>query len=330
MQVEQSKGAGESISTEKAPGLSGWTRQLLDIATREAAVIKCLQLLTNMIRQGTAPGPDLLCASRLIGLAKPDGGIRPIAIGDMIYRVAMKAILTAGWRSDMLLPCQLGVSSPGGVEPAIYLLDEAIIGPPAGNEADGLLDRANYNYLASLDLANAFNSTARATIAASVARYAPVFYKAAAWAYNSPSILAVRNGPILASSEGIRQGDPLGPLLFSLAARPTIEQLQRTLPTAKIIAYLAYAAFHCSSLLAFALSNSSCETKRDRTEAPGSSASRSSMVSSKLESTQCFVALDVPYESSARWLSWGCGKCEATGIEMDNHVEFCFQRQLYY
>jgi hypothetical protein len=47
-----------------------------------------------MIRQGTAPGGSLLCAARLIGLEKPDGGIRPIAIGDLIYRVATKAILT--------------------------------------------------------------------------------------------------------------------------------------------------------------------------------------------------------------------------------------------
>jgi hypothetical protein len=123
-----------SIGKEKAPGLSGWTRPLLDLVTGgDSPVIGFLRLLADMIRQGTAPGAPLLCASRLIGLEKPGGGVRPIAIGDLIYRVAMKAILLTSYNPSMLLPFQLGVNSPGGVEPAIFLLEEAIIG---GNSAN--------------------------------------------------------------------------------------------------------------------------------------------------------------------------------------------------
>lgn len=181
-----------------------------------------------MIRQGTAPGPDLLCASRLISLEKPDGGIRPIAIGDLIYRVATKAILTTSFQASMLLPNQLGVQSPGGVEPAIFLLQEAIAGQ----------NKAGFQRLASIDLANAFNSVSRTAIAAAIATYAPAFYKTATWAYNSPSLLVTEEGTILASSEGVRQGDPLSPLFFSLAFRPTLERLITQLPHATIIAYL--------------------------------------------------------------------------------------------
>jgi hypothetical protein len=218
-----------SIGKEKAPGLSGWTRPLLDLVTGEgSSVTGFLRLLADMIRQGTAPGAPLLCASRLIGLEKPGGGVRPIAIGDLIYRVAMKAILITSYNPSMLLPFQLGVNSPGGVEPAIFLLEEALIG---GNSA-------NFQQLASIDLANAFNSVARPAIAAAVATYAPVFYRATAWAYNSPSLLATEEGQLLASSSGVRQGDPLGPLLFSLAFRPTLEALARKLPTATLVAYL--------------------------------------------------------------------------------------------
>lgn len=102
------------MNKEKAPGLSGWTKPLLDLVTRESPIIYFLRLLADMIRQGTAPGADLLCASRLIGLEKQDKGVRPIAIGDMLYRVAMKAILISSYRPGMLLPNQLGVNSPEG------------------------------------------------------------------------------------------------------------------------------------------------------------------------------------------------------------------------
>ena len=218
-----------TIGKEKAPGLSGWTRPLLNLVSKaDSPVIAFLRLLADMIRQGTAPGADLLCASRLIGLEKPDGGIRPIAMGDLIYKVAMKAILKTSFSSSMLLPFQLGVSSPGGVELAVFLLEEAIAGP----------NKADFQYITSVDLHNAFNSGARPSIASSVASFAPTFYRAATWAYNNPSLLVLPDGSTIASSKGVRQGDPIGPLLFSLSFRPTLEELARKLPGATLVAYL--------------------------------------------------------------------------------------------
>ncbi|XMA16790.1 hypothetical protein WAI453_009581 [Rhynchosporium graminicola] len=220
-----------SIDREKACELSGWTRPLLDIAVNigpTSPVVKALAHLANMIRQGTAPGVDLLCASRLIGLQKPDGGVRPIAIGDLIYKVALKAILATSFRPSMLLPNQLGVGSIGGVEPIIFLLDDAITGP----------NRLKTQQIASLDLVNAYNRIGRCAIASAVAKYAPTLYRTAKWAYNQPSILVTNKGQTLASAEGVRQGDPIAPLLFSLAIRPMLEHLQKTLPRATIIAYL--------------------------------------------------------------------------------------------
>jgi hypothetical protein len=227
---EAIRAAITSINKEKAPGLSGWTRPLIDIATSgpKSPVIAAIRLLADMIRQGTAPGAELLCASRLIALEKPNGGIRPIAIGDLIYRIALKAILTTTFRHPMLLPCQLGVNSIGGVEPAIFLLEEAITGP----------NKEGIKSIASLDLLNAFNAIGRTTIATAVSKYAPTFYRATKWAYNKPSLLVTASGDIIASAEGVRQGDPLAPLLFSLALRPTLEYLQKSLPTATLVAYL--------------------------------------------------------------------------------------------
>ena len=234
------KTAIDSMGREKAPGLSGWTKPLLEACmapranntttttTITPAILEALRLLADMIRQGTAPGKSLLTASRLVSLEKEGGGIRPIAVGELFYRVAIKAILITNSRPGMLLPCQLGVGSPGGTEPLLFRLEEAVMG---GNTA-------GIQSIGSVDLVNAFNSISRMAVASSVARWAPQHYRMAAWAYNEPSILVTPGGTTLASTTGLRQGDPAGPLFFSLAFRPTIEALQARLPHAEFMAYL--------------------------------------------------------------------------------------------
>ena len=53
-------------------------------------------------------------------------------------------------------------------------------------------------------------------MASAVATYTPTFYKAAAWIYGTASLLVTPDGYPIASAQGVRQGDPLGPLFFSL------------------------------------------------------------------------------------------------------------------
>jgi hypothetical protein len=134
---------------------------------------------------------------------------------------------------------QYGVGTKGGVEPILRLIQRA---------ADDTLP-SKYKWLVSLDAKNAFNLKSRASIAEAVRKYAPGLYRAAKWAYSRPSILVV-NGldtrlegdqwvDAIWSSEGVRQGDPLGPLLFSIAMRGVLEELQIELgPSRLIVAYL--------------------------------------------------------------------------------------------
>lgn len=62
--------------------------------------MKALHTLTGLSVTGTALGQAMLCVSRLTPLRKSDGGLRPIAVGDMIYRLVTKAIIRDFNRRD--------------------------------------------------------------------------------------------------------------------------------------------------------------------------------------------------------------------------------------
>ncbi|KAF1807891.1 hypothetical protein P152DRAFT_377032, partial [Eremomyces bilateralis CBS 781.70] len=185
-----------SLPTETSAGLSGWTKALTEIATKEPQFASFLELLGKQIVQGTAHGRDLLLAARLVALTKEDGGLRPIAVGDLLYRVVAKAILRENYSPSSLLPYQLGVGSPGGVEPALRAIERTVFGD----------QKAQFSRITSLDFSNAFNTVDRTAMAKGIYKYAPDFYRLAQWAYGEPSILATTGGPLLTSAQGVRQG----------------------------------------------------------------------------------------------------------------------------
>ena len=192
--------------------------------------------LAKSISRGEAPGQRFLCASRLTPLNKPDqGGIRPIACGELFLRVCVRYILREWGIEDSLLPCQMGVGTKGGVEPICEYVQQRLDGVQEGDTTT----------MYSLDSINAFNTMSREAIARAVRTYAPKFFKMAKWIYNSTAPLVVGRGEqqtVLESAEGVRQGDPLGPFLFSLGLRPLLEKLKANVcaedETAVVLAYL--------------------------------------------------------------------------------------------
>jgi len=218
---------------DTAPGISGWTQPLLSVALRRPAVVSFVSVLAGLVAQGSAPGHQLLCASRLTPLIKSDGGIRPIAVGELLFRLVSKVLLRHYFKPDMLLPSQLGVGSKGGVEPVVRAVERAL--------ADSL--PKTYRHLVSLDFSNAFNTVDRRELAAGLRNFAPALYRAGRWIYGSPAQLAVTGADgavdVLESSQGVRQGDPFGPLFFSVAVRRTLDDLVRYLgPDRLLLAYL--------------------------------------------------------------------------------------------
>ena len=207
---------------------------LLKVAMRSDAVKKMLTMLAGMLLAGTAPGRNFLCSSRLIALDKPDGGVRPIAVGELIYRLCTKAILRCSFKPDCLSPSQFGVGTRGGVEPLIRAVQRAI---------DGSIEGKDFTHVTSLDFSNAFNTLDRRDLATFIRRHAGGLYRLAKWAYDNPSdlILGGIQGPpeVILSSQGVRQGDPLGPLFFSIGVRPIIDNLSNALgPDCIVMAYL--------------------------------------------------------------------------------------------
>ncbi|KAL0214158.1 hypothetical protein P9112_006342 [Eukaryota sp. TZLM1-RC] len=89
----------------------------------------------------------------------------------------------------------------------------------------------------SLDFSNAFNSLSRRSIHRALLQYMPELMPYFQSTYCTYSNLHFGNN-ILSSSSGVKQGDPLGPLLFCLAIHPILLQIQEMFPSLKMIAYM--------------------------------------------------------------------------------------------
>lgn len=94
--------------------ISGWTVPLLRIAIQTEESQEFLVTESNQIIAGTAPGRDMLCSSQLTALRNSSGGLRPIAVGELFWRLPAKAVLATLGTDDALLPHQYGAGSPGG------------------------------------------------------------------------------------------------------------------------------------------------------------------------------------------------------------------------
>ena len=90
--------------------------------------------------------PDL-CGATLLSMRKKSGGIRPIAVGEVLRCLTSKCILRAISReaSDILCPLQVGVGVPLGCEAIVHAMrcmqDDSNI--PPGSKWSLLLDFSN-------------------------------------------------------------------------------------------------------------------------------------------------------------------------------------------
>ena len=181
--------------------------------------LKSLTKLINLIGDGKIPEPLRLFffGAKLIALIKKDGGLRPIAIGNTLRRIASKCAGSKAFseRQKFFGNVQVGCVSKRGAEIAAHSFGNLI-------ELD---DNPKCADLLKLDFKNAFKSLNRETRLNHVYSNRPELYNYTHCAYGKPSYLF--NGrSVIISEDGTQQSDPEAPSLFAETIHILVKQLE--------------------------------------------------------------------------------------------------------
>ncbi|KAL0223491.1 hypothetical protein P9112_002881 [Eukaryota sp. TZLM1-RC] len=212
----------------KSAGLSGITIDHVKAAISSSE--DCLGLLTkyfNKILTGQLRYPEELRSSRLTALVKNSKmDVRPIAVSESLQNIFSTCCFSRfnEKAKKILLPFQYGINTTDGVSSTIFATDV-------------LFRQKESNVCMSLDFSNAFNSLSRRSIHGALLQYMPKLMPYFQSTYSTYSNLHFGNC-ILSSSSGVKQGDPLGPLLFCLAIHPILLQIREMFHSLKMIAYI--------------------------------------------------------------------------------------------
>jgi hypothetical protein len=204
-------------------GPSGWGGNLLSSLVESHICRAGIAAVLKDIVNGTIPeqARQYVLASRLFGITKPDNGARPIAVGELFYKLAgvlaVRNVTAAA--ATLLAPHQYGVGVASGCEGMVHAMQHTLTDPTS--KRMGL----------KVDISNAFNSCDRAELLRKVyaiPQLAPL-YRMADFAYSVPSQLLLQgcDGLAIESSNGVRQGDPLACLLFCIYMRDLYEELSQ-------------------------------------------------------------------------------------------------------
>ena len=214
-------------NNSKAGEPSGWNGAMLAVLADSQICMAGICRLISDITLGRIP-PAVrahITATRLITLAKPNGAPRPIAMGELFYRVAAVHAVRAVSNSarGLLAPHQYGVGVPGGCEYIVHSMQHSL-----SHIADNRPLAA-----VKVDISNAFNNCQRPRLLSLLFDTPQLgsLHRLAHWAYSQPTPLiphckgAASEERFIESANGLRQGDPLSTLLFCLYLKPAIDAL---------------------------------------------------------------------------------------------------------
>jgi hypothetical protein len=216
----------------RAPGASGWTEELLTAAARNDN--QAAQLLANVvvdIMNDDSPEVNReISLCRLCGIPKPDkpGEVRPLGLGEPLMKIAAAtALKKCGAAIDAVFGEKQFVMRDGGAEQIIHMVRSSI---------------RSGKIVVALDSANAFNTIEREAIVEALKKYPATeqIHGVFNSTYNRPSRLRVftRDGfTDIESRRGVRQGDPLGSVLYAVGSFPCIETASLRHTSCKIVSF---------------------------------------------------------------------------------------------
>lgn len=176
--------------------------------------------LTNLFISGNVciDVQPYLAGAFLSAFVKPQGGIRPIACGDVARRIAGKILARAVQQEakSLFYPNQQGVAVKEGCEIIVHSWREIIY--QKGNDRNKVGVK--------IDFSNAFNNVNRFRFLDLVKQHVPQLYGYAWYCYGNPSTLFIRNlNRSISSRQGCQQGCPLANILFCLILKSLLDKM---------------------------------------------------------------------------------------------------------
>ena len=227
----------KSFPSGSAPGPSNlWANHLKEAVQcpsldRSAHATRALTRVIQLLCTDHCPPYIIphLCVATLLTTKKKGGGLRPIAVGEVLRRLTFKCLshLARSEAIETLTPLQLEVGVRVGCEVIVHAVNSV-------HRDANTPPREQWTLL--LDFSNAFNSIDRHSMFLEVRACIPSL---AAWiecCYGARPILHLGKRSIL-SCCGVQQGDPLGPLGFALTLQPIVEKIKAATPGLKINAW---------------------------------------------------------------------------------------------
>ena len=227
----------KSFPSGSSPGPSGLRANHLKEAVlcpspdHAAKATRALSEVVRLLAAGHSPQAVVshLCGAILLARQKKGGGLRPIAVGEVLRRLTSKCLSRAvqDQAISSLTPLQVGVGVKVGCEAIVHsvahVLEEPTIPP-------------DNRWTLLLDFSNAFNSVHRGCMFEEIRTRIPSLAPWMESCYGAQPILHMGDNQIL-SRCGVQQGDPLGPLGFALTLQPIVEKIKAEVPSLKINAW---------------------------------------------------------------------------------------------
>ncbi len=163
---------------------------------------------------------SMLLRGRLVVLAKPNGGLRPITVPEPLLMLAEYICLLPcnQYLDSILQPIQLGVGAPSGVDTAAHLMQQVI---DSGSREHGTA-------VVLIDITNAYGTISRRAMLEALYKHPRLkpLWQIARWSLGAPAVryLRMEDGSIkfFWQQEGGAQGSVIMPALFAVALQPVL------------------------------------------------------------------------------------------------------------